>query len=491
MAHTKTSLMSNHTHWFVILAVLIQSWGTVPISGMDNSGDSLDVEFDLPPCADGRFKLKPKFSSTDACRRAAESGDAKAMFEMAWRHELGHDARKDKSEVVRWLRQAANHGIGQAQVALAYRLVLGEGISTDVSEAVKYYQMAAEQGDVEGQYELGRIYLTGYEHELDEKLGYSWMLKAAEQDLVPAQYAVGYLSEFGIGTKRNYSRAVDWYQKAALKKHPTAQWRLGILLREGRGVIRDDKEGLRWILKAATQGSVQAQWDAAQILLNDNKNSRRIPQSIRWLEKLAKNGHRKGQIQLANIAPKNYKRTTRLLSLNRNTASRNQEGSAVRMSGWISSLGGDSWTLQPRPRKSVEVNVSKIPRAPAKYGRYVTVYGILDSGRIEALLYYFPDPEYKYTYKVVIPGGVAGGHEGTYYVDGTIRNTGKQPITSITLRVRLYQSDYNKETHSVTITNLNPGKSKNFRATFKYYNYQYIANLRAPTASVSVGKLSW
>lgn len=474
-------------HWGRTIAVLTL---VVLTNSVEAGGRARQT---LPPDgADGRIFVEPLFPTLKACEVAAENGEVAAMVEMAWRYERGRGARPNPQETVRWLQIASKAGSSEAQTALGWRFANGNSVEVDLPKAADLYRRAAEQGCVVGGYEVGMALSAGRGISTDEAAAHNWFLKAAEKAYAPAQYQVGVDLETGRGTSISSEEAVKWYRSAADQKHIKAQYALGQMYRAGRGVQREPRRGLQWILKAATQGHQQAQLEAARILRDGNGVRQDLDEAARWLEKLAKRGHRTGQIELSQLAPKKYKKATRSLSF-KGTRVNSDPGSAVWTEGWIERLDENMWTLALDPQRKVVVDASRIDDRRLQRRHFVKVYGILDvEGTIEVLVVYVPPPTFKYQFAVQVPEGVAGGKVGRYLVVGSVRNTSKQPIKNLCLNVRMYQvQSPNDRTQTATIANLQPGETRTFSVTFRFYNFRHIGHSSVPRAEVSQRSIEW
>ena len=79
-------------------------------------------------------------------RKAAEQGDASAMFKLGVAYIDGRGVPKDEREAVNWSRKAAEQGHAKAMFNLGSMYVNGRGVQKDEREAVNWYRKAAEQG---------------------------------------------------------------------------------------------------------------------------------------------------------------------------------------------------------------------------------------------------------------------------------------------------------------------------------------------------------
>ena len=97
----------------------------------------------------------------EACRTAAEQGDASARFSLGVMYFDGEGVPENNDEAVKWYRLAAEQGHAKSQHRLGRMYSTGEGVSENDAEAVKWYRLAAEQGDAPAQLNLGDMYSVG------------------------------------------------------------------------------------------------------------------------------------------------------------------------------------------------------------------------------------------------------------------------------------------------------------------------------------------
>lgn len=168
-----------------------------------------------PLSAKGRESIEMRersMSDADSARREAlrglvaraDSGDGKALFDLARLHEIGYDSIPvDSVRAMALYTLSAENGYAPAQNYLGFRLFNGEGVKKDVNEGLRWIEKAAMQGDAKGANNLG------------------WMLSEGE------------------GVVRDYEKAAFWLRRAAEAGLPAGQAQLADLLRTGRGVPAD------------------------------------------------------------------------------------------------------------------------------------------------------------------------------------------------------------------------------------------------------------
>ena len=94
-------------------------------------------------------------------RPLANTGNAKAQYNLGLMYEQGQGVAQDDKKAVKWYRLAAEQGNADAQFNLGYMRDLGDKVLQDYKEAVKWYRLAAEQGGAQAQFNLGTMYDEG------------------------------------------------------------------------------------------------------------------------------------------------------------------------------------------------------------------------------------------------------------------------------------------------------------------------------------------
>ena len=94
-------------------------------------------------------------------RKAADLGDGRAMFSLAYRLAEGLHVAKDAKAAVALYRRAAEAGVADAQVNLAADIFEGKGATKDTAEAFRWMKRAADQGSPAGTLNLGKLVEAG------------------------------------------------------------------------------------------------------------------------------------------------------------------------------------------------------------------------------------------------------------------------------------------------------------------------------------------
>ncbi len=113
-------------------------------------------------------------------KKAADMGEVGAQFYLARLYEEGGSGlNKDLSAARHWTQKAAEGGDALAMYNYASYTYAGDGGSKDLPTAVTWFRRAAERGVVNGQYNLAQLYEKGYGVPQDTAEAYKWYLAAA------------------------------------------------------------------------------------------------------------------------------------------------------------------------------------------------------------------------------------------------------------------------------------------------------------------------
>ena len=208
-------------------------------------------------------------------RKAAESGYAKAQFNLGLCYETGNGVELDYAEAVKWFRKAAEQNLSKAQYELARCLDEGMGCERNYEEAVYWYQKAAEQDHPASQYYLG-VY---YEKKDDMKSAFHWYKKSAEQKYVKAMRSLGQCYAKGKGCTKDLVEAAKWYRAAAEKGDAIAQYELALYCENKE---KNYREALLWMRKSAQQDNKHAQYNLGRYFEEGKGVKKDIREAIRW-----------------------------------------------------------------------------------------------------------------------------------------------------------------------------------------------------------------
>lgn len=133
---------------------------------------------------------------------AANEGDAKAMYVLAWAYDEGAGVKEDDATARTWYKKSV------------------EGLTK-----------LANDGDIDAMLALGDLYEEGDGVREDEKKAAEWYQKAADADSAEGLYQLAECYEDGDGVPRDRAKAIELYKAAIAKGHKKAQKELNELER--------------------------------------------------------------------------------------------------------------------------------------------------------------------------------------------------------------------------------------------------------------------
>jgi len=149
-------------------------------------------------------------------RPIAETGNARAQYNMAIFHANGFGVPMSKETALAWFEKAAAQGHARALYHVALYNDRGLGTVQDRPVALSYYKRAANAGDTQSAYNAAHLLLTGDGVTADETVGARYLLMAAEANDAPpeALLGAGWIHEKGIGVSPSITTASHYYAKA-------------------------------------------------------------------------------------------------------------------------------------------------------------------------------------------------------------------------------------------------------------------------------------
>ena len=137
----------------------------------------------------GEAERRLDFSDALKCdERAAQLGDARAMYELGWYYFGAHDIPgrhfEDHSQAAIWFQKAAdlNYAPALTQLGIMYNSDGSLGVPKDHAKAARLYIKAAEAGDAQAMNNLGFMYGRGQGVPRDIAKALYWWRKATEAD---------------------------------------------------------------------------------------------------------------------------------------------------------------------------------------------------------------------------------------------------------------------------------------------------------------------
>ncbi len=104
-------------------------------------------------------------------RKAADAGDARAMYSLGLMLETGDHAPKDVKAAYALYEKAAERGLADGAINLAVALAEGKGIDKNLSRAYALLQQASQSGSARATYDLAEFAEHGYGGKVSDALG--------------------------------------------------------------------------------------------------------------------------------------------------------------------------------------------------------------------------------------------------------------------------------------------------------------------------------
>lgn len=198
-------------------------------------------------------------SSVEQLFDEAGKSNPRALYLLGVHYENGTGGLcKDDPLAVAWLLKAAESGDARAQFNIGKRCFFGQGVARNLGMAVLWMKKAAMQDIAEAQYRLAGFLEDGLGTPEDMVQALYWYGRAAELGLPQAQNMLGIWNMQGVNMQQDKAKAALWFRQAAVQGYATAQYNLARCYELGDGVDKNMEEALLWYKKAARQGDTDA-----------------------------------------------------------------------------------------------------------------------------------------------------------------------------------------------------------------------------------------
>ena len=169
-------------------------------------------------------------------------GDRRAQSNMAYFYFHGRGGvEKDYREAFKWWKKAAEKGDALAMYHISTLYSEGKGVPQNFETQVMWLERSADFKNPIAMNGLGVAYRLGKGVPQDNAKAVEWFSISAVASYAPAQQNLGDMYRLGEGTPQNYDRAFEWYIAAARQGLVNAQYQVGDAFAMGRGVDRKDK----------------------------------------------------------------------------------------------------------------------------------------------------------------------------------------------------------------------------------------------------------
>lgn len=148
-------------------------------------------------------------------RKAAQDGDARAVYELASKAADGPANQRDPKLALRLFERAAVAGLAPAQFRVGNMFEKGIGTQRDLALARVWYQRAAERGNAKAMHNLAVLHAEGASGKPDYAMATEWFRRAAELGVRDSQYNLAVLLGRGLGAPTDLAQSFVWFSVAA------------------------------------------------------------------------------------------------------------------------------------------------------------------------------------------------------------------------------------------------------------------------------------
>ncbi len=148
-------------------------------------------------------------------RKAAQDGDARAVYELASKAADGPANQRDPKLALRLFERAAVAGLAPAQFRVGNMFEKGIGTQRDLALARIWYQRAAERGNAKAMHNLAVLHAEGVAGKPDYAMATEWFRRAAELGVRDSQYNLAVLLGRGLGAPTDLAQSFVWFSVAA------------------------------------------------------------------------------------------------------------------------------------------------------------------------------------------------------------------------------------------------------------------------------------
>ena len=314
------------------MRLALRGWG-VPLGAVAIGGEAAQPHDGESQASTDAQMGSIDYSNFVQVKKAAEQGDARAMFQLGEMYSDGKVVPENFAEAAKWYRRGADAGYPEAHTSMglisliravgladsdesAVRFGSDESKKSEIislivhpehlqirnqmalKESVKWLRVGAEQGhNANAQFVLGLLTGAGVGVEKDPVQGAKWIrLAATKEPAAQAFMGIYYLT--GRGVEKDFIEAARRLREATEKEVPMAYATLGMMYAEGLGVVKDYAEASKWLRKGVQHGDPEAKGYLGMLHLLGWGGPQDLPQAYTLAREAAEQGDQTGQFVL-------------------------------------------------------------------------------------------------------------------------------------------------------------------------------------------------
>ncbi|KAH3765772.1 sel1 repeat family protein [Pelomyxa schiedti] len=230
-------------------------------------------------------------------QKAADAGNASAMFNLGLCYYNGDGVDKDINKAVSLYKRAADAGNTNAMTNLGVCCDNGNGVDKDMNQAVSLYWRAADAGNTNAMFNLGVRYdNSGVDKDINQAVSLYW--RAADAGNASAMNNLGWCYKNGDGVDKDMNQAVSLFQKAADAGNADAMFNLGVCYYNGDGVDQDMNQAVSLYRRATDAGNTNAMNNLGLCYKNGDGVDRDLNQAVSLYRRAADAGNTNAVLNL-------------------------------------------------------------------------------------------------------------------------------------------------------------------------------------------------
>ena len=194
---------------------------------LEGWGVAMAADITKPTSEDAKGATDAQMGSIDysnlvQVKKAAEQGDARAMFQLGEMYSDGKVVQENFAEAAKWYRRSADAGYPEAHTSMGMiSLIKSLGLADSDESAVRFGSDESKKSEfISMVIHPERLQIR---NQMALKETVKWLRKGAEQGHdANAQFVLGLLTGAGVGVEKDPVQAAKWVRLAATKE-PAAQ----------------------------------------------------------------------------------------------------------------------------------------------------------------------------------------------------------------------------------------------------------------------------
>ena len=242
--------------------------------------------------------LSSLYTRFQGFQKAALSGDAEAMKQVAEAYHYGRGIEKDFNQAINWYQKSGENGHSDAFNKLGFAYKFGTEVTKDLFQAANWFRKGADKGDAVAMNQLGNMYYSGEGLAKDYGLAQEWYQKAADKGQNLAMNSLAYMYQYGQGVGKDYNKSLEWYKKSAANGNASAMNSVGTFYENGYGVDKDYLTAHDWYERSAKKGDEYAMRNLGQLYKFGRGVDKDYTKAVNWFRQSANKGYSSAMFSL-------------------------------------------------------------------------------------------------------------------------------------------------------------------------------------------------